>query len=194
MSKEQRAAASLAKAPHLANWVKPAWMKFAIEELGEAEVAGKASSQPILNYRELSGLNLAGDDGVVPWCAIFVNAMLAKAGVETSGSAMARSFASSDNFIKLDAPILGCITVISSSRGPASGHVFFNTGQNGLFNQGLGGNQNDQVSIDQFSKWRNGELTLVGHYWPKNVLLPNAPYNISPMLRPIKKAKAVSDA
>lgn len=159
-------------AAHLNAWVLTPWMKLALQELGQREVTGAKSNPRILEYRRMADINLAGEDSVVPWCAIFVNAMLAQAGVKTSGSAMARSFASSRNFEKLDAPIVGCIVVISSSRGPASGHVFHYTGENGLFIQGVGGNQNDEVNISMFQKKK-----LVGYYWPLGVAKPNAPFD-----------------
>lgn len=170
---------ALEKAPHLSNWVLTPWLKLAIAELGQREVTGVGSNPRILAYREMAGIKIGGDDSKVPWCAIFVNAMLAKAGMKTSGNAMARSFASSPNFEKLAAPMVGCITVISSSRGPASGHVFFYTAENGIMFQALGGNQDDSVNISMFQKAK-----LVGHYWPKGVPKPAAPYD-----KPVKLAR-----
>jgi uncharacterized protein (TIGR02594 family) len=159
-------------AAHLRSMAPPEWLSAATRELGQTEVAGARSNPRIIEYRRMSGLALGGDDGAVPWCAIFVNAMLALAGVRGSGSAMARSFASSSAFERLAAPMVGCITVISSSRGPASGHVFFYTAENGLFLQALGGNQNDSVSISMFQKAK-----LVGHYWPKGQPKPPPPFD-----------------
>ncbi|QCI65647.1 TIGR02594 family protein [Phreatobacter stygius] len=161
-----------AKAPHLDAWPLPPWLRAAIEEIGTAEVPGPKSNPRIVEYRKLSGINLPGDDGAVPWCAIFVNAMLAKAGVAGSGSGMARSFTSSPNFERLAAPVVGCITVFSSTRGPASGHVNIYTAENGIMFQGIGGNQNDEVSISMFPKSK-----LVGHFWPKGHPKPNAPFD-----------------
>jgi uncharacterized protein (TIGR02594 family) len=154
-------------------------MKSALAELGQREVTGAKSNSRILDYRRMARLPLEGEDSVVPWCAIFVNAMISCTNFRLSGSAMARSFANSPYFEKLDAPIVGCITVISSSRGPASGHVFFYTGENGLFIQGLGGNQNDEVNISMFQKKK-----LVGHYWPIAADKPNAPFD-----KPVRLAR-----
>lgn len=167
------------KAPHLSNWPLTPWMTAAIAEYGQSEVAGAKSNPRILEYRKMAGTPLGGDDGAVPWCAIFINAMLAVAKVKGSGSAMARSFASSPHFEKLARATVGCITVISSNRGPASGHVFFYTGENGLFLQALGGNQNDSVNISMFQKAR-----LVGHFWPKGAPRPPAPFD-----QPVKLAR-----
>lgn len=151
------------KAPHLRDFILPPWLSAAVEEIGQAEVPGPKSNPRILEYRRMAGSDaFAAEDGKVPWCAIFINAMLESVGVKGSASAMARSFSRHPDFVRLAEPMVGCITVISSSRGPASGHVFFYTGENGLFLQGLGGNQDDQVSIAMFPKAK-----LVGHFWPK---------------------------
>lgn len=181
------------KAAHLKTLPISGWLANAIRQVGVREVAGKASNAAIIGYRKEAGIALGGEDSVVPWCAIFVNAMLARAGIPGSGSAAARSFASSDRFEKLKEPMIGCITVISSNRGPASGHVFFYIGENGLFFQGLGGNQNDAVTDDGFFQKKK----LVGHYWPKGHSKPKPPYD-----RPFKlprpllphEKKAVKDA
>ena len=118
--------------------------------------------------------------------------MLAKAGVATSGSAMARSFASSPHFERLKEPMVGCITVISSNRGAASGHVFFYTAENGILFQALGGNQNDSVNVSMF-----GKKKLVGHFWPKGQpKLPkpyDGPVKLARPLLPHEK-KATRDA
>lgn len=168
------------KAPHLTDFILVPWLEAAIAELGEAEIPGPASNPKIIDYRRLAGLEgLAGEDGAVPWCALFVNAMLAQAGCRGSGSAMARSFVRHPDFERLEAPQVGCITVLSSNRGPASGHVFFYTGENGLFLQGLGGNQNDQVSLAMVAKAR-----LVAHLWPRGQPKLPAPFD-----RPVRLAR-----
>ena len=168
----------LAEAPQLKGWPLPKWIVAAASEIGQREVEGAKSNPRIIEYRKVSQIDLPGDDGIVPWCAIFVNAMLARAGVKGSGSGMARSFAASIGFERLSQPIVGCVTVISSNRGAASGHVFFYTGENGLMFQALGGNQDDAVSVSMFQKRR-----LVGHFWPKGVPHPAQPYD-----KPVKVA------
>lgn len=182
------------KAPHLSNWPLTPWLKQAIDEIGQREVAGAKSNPRIIAYRDFAGLTQFGamDDGKVPWCAIFINACLAMAGAKGSASAMARGFVKHPDFIRLEQPSVGCITVISSNRGPASGHVFFYTGENGLMLQGLGGNQNDSVSVEMFPK-----RLLVGHFWPKDQRqLPEqfrGPVRLARPLLPHER-KAVRDA
>lgn len=170
------------KAPHLPNWTLPRWMELALKEVGQAEVPGAKSNPRIIEYRTMAGLPFgAMDDGKVPWCAIFVNAMLAQAGVKTSGSAMARSFVRHPDFIRIEQPMVGCITVIASpSRGAAAGHVFFYSAEKGIMLQGLGGNQNDSVSVEMFRK-----ANLVGHFWPKAVPPLAAPFD-----KPVRLARS----
>lgn len=165
--------AALASAPHLANFILAPWLKAALGEMGQREVPGKGSNSRILEYRKMARLSgIQGDDSDVPWCAIFVNAMLAQVGEKTSGSAMARSFAKHADFERLTKPMVGCITVISSSRGPASGHVFFYTGETATHLQGCGGNQNDAVTIAKFPKAK-----LVGFFWPRAAAKIVAPFD-----------------
>lgn len=161
-----------ATAAHLTTRPLPPWLTAALAELGQTEIAGATSNPRIIEYRKMAEIAIGGDDSVVPWCAIFINAMLAKAKVSGSGNAMARGFGSSKNFEKLSQPMVGCITVISSNRGAASGHVFFYTGENGILFQALGGNQDDSVKVAMFSKAK-----LVGHYWPKGFAKPPAPFD-----------------
>lgn len=183
---------AISKAPHLAAWPLPPWLKAAINEIGQAEVSGAKSNPRILEYRKMAGLTQFGamDDGVVPWCAIFINGMLAKAGVKASGSAMARSFVKHPDFIRLEEPCVGCITVISSSRGPASGHVFFYVGENPLFFVSLGGNEDDAVSCGKM--WQKAKL--VGHFWPRGLPLPPAPFDKPVKINTLPQRKAVRDA
>jgi len=157
---------------YLAAAVKAAWLNKAIGELGVSEVVGAKSNPRILDYRKLGKTPLGGDDGAVPWCAIFVNAMLEKAGVAGSASAMARSYVKHAAFERLGQPMLGCIAVKSSNRGPASGHVGFYVGEDGGTVYLLGGNQGDAVNISGFKK-----AEFVGYFWPKGEPKPGAPWD-----------------
>lgn len=157
---------------YLSSAALTSWLAKAAAELGVSEVSGAKSNPRILDYRRAGKTPLGGDDGAVPWCAIFVNAMLESAGVPGSGSAMARSYVKHPGFHKLAAPMLGCIAVKSSNRGSASGHVGFYVGEDGLFVYLLGGNQNDQVNISAFKK-----AEFVGFFWPKGRPSPAEPWD-----------------
>lgn len=114
----------------------------------------------------MAGLpGIKGDDGAVPWCAIFVGAMLNEALVEPSRSAMARSYSKWGRDCPIGTP--GAVTVISSDRGPATGHVFFATGRlTPTHIEGLGGNQNDAVTIAWWPRSRIAASRWPTGLWP----------------------------
>lgn len=153
----------------------PPWLTWALAEVakGVRETPGPKSTARILEYRKIAHIPLGGEDGVVPWCAIGVNAALEACGVPGSRSAMARSFIGSAPFTRLKAPILGAICVKSSNRGPASGHVGFYVGEDGLFYYMAGGNQDDAWTISAFPKKQ-----FVGFFYPKGQPEPAAPWNL----------------
>ena len=73
--------------------IEPAVLARARRALGVHETPGPVSTPQVLHYRQLAGLGgIRGDDSDVPWCAIFVNAMLREVHLKGSSSAMARSF------------------------------------------------------------------------------------------------------
>jgi uncharacterized protein (TIGR02594 family) len=146
---------------------EPAWLAWATGELGVRETPGPVSTKRIVEYRRIAGIPLGGDDGVVPWCAIFVNAALASSGVAGSGNGMARGFLRWGQ--KLDRPAPGAITVLSSSRGPTSGHVSFYLKENATHVLLRGGNQSDSVCDGWFPKSK-----VLGYRWPAGVPLPAA--------------------
>lgn len=81
------------------------------------------------NRGELKNLMAAGNNNTpvdpvrIPWCAGFVNAILARSGYETSGSLMARSFLNYGVITK--EPEIGDIVVTKRGRNRLAGHVGF---------------------------------------------------------------------
>ncbi len=79
--------------------------------------------------RELKNLMAAGNNNQpvdpvrIPWCAGFVNAILARSGYETSGSLMARSFLQYGIITK--EPEIGDIVVTKRGSNQLAGHVGF---------------------------------------------------------------------
>ena len=147
---------------------EPAVLARAKQELGVHETPGPVSTDRIIAYRRMAGLaGIRGDDGLVPWCAIFVNAMLREVGLKGSGSAMARSFSHWGNDCPIGTP--GAVTVISSpSRGPSAGHTFFATGRvTATHIEGVGGNQSDAVTNAWWPRAR-----IVSSRWPAELQPP----------------------
>lgn len=165
----------------MAEFAPLAWAR---GELGVRETPGPASTRRILEYRTMGRCALGGEDGLVPWCAIFINAALQVSGLKGSGNAMARGFLKWG--VGLKGPALGAITVLSSSRGPTSGHVGFYVGETPTHVRLLGGNQGDAVSIASFPKSK-----VLGYRWPAGVALPKTGSIASSAAAPVKP---VSDA
>jgi uncharacterized protein (TIGR02594 family) len=138
---------------------EPRWVELARDYLGTAEVLGSRNNKDIVAmHQAVSGV--AHPDSVA-WCSAFANYVLNKSGVKGTGSLMARSFSRWGDDVKGEPPV-GAVVVLSSSRGPASGHVGFCVGVDSAFVHLLGGNQGDKVSIAKFPKGK-----IVAVRWPK---------------------------
>jgi uncharacterized protein (TIGR02594 family) len=143
------------------------WMKFALAEVGEAEVPGKGSNPRICEY--LAAAGLAADPDETPWCSAFVNWCMGQAKIQGTGRANARSWLNwSDKC--LAAPRYGAVAVLWRERmNGAKGHVAFYVGEN----QGqlvlLGGNQGNQVKLSNYPRNR-----LLGYRWPPGYAIPSA--------------------
>lgn len=121
-------------------------LDIAAAQIGLNETDKKAALQ---DYLTTGGANL--DPATTAWCAAFVNASLQQAGVQGTGSNMARSFLKWGTEVK--EPQRGDLAVFSRGdpNGPF-GHVGFFDGYNpdGTIRV-LGGNQGDAVSIAAYS-------------------------------------------
>jgi len=148
---------------------EPKWLVLARGEIGTHEIRGANDNPKILAYRNEAGCGwVQGSEEAVAWCAIFVNAMLARAGVRGTRSPAAKSFCASRDFVTLHAPAPGAITVIERSPPhPSFGHVGFCAGADAATVTLLGGNQADAVNLSRFARSR-----VCGFYWPATVPLP----------------------
>lgn len=88
-----------------------------------------------------------------PWCAAFVGSVLAKCGIQGTGSLAARSYVSwGDDVGSIDNAQVGDVVVFwRGSRDGWQGHVGFYAGKTGDKIRVLGGNQRDQVNISGYS-------------------------------------------
>ncbi len=119
----------------------PAALSLAASAVGLNETEQKAALQ---EYMANGGVNL--DPALRAWCADFMNATLAQAGMQGTGSSMARSFL--DWGQPVDQPQPGDVAVFSRGdpNGPY-GHVgFFERINPDGSIQIIGGNQGDAVS------------------------------------------------
>jgi len=141
---------------------EPAWLRRARQELGVTEIPGQHHNPRVLWYWTKAKLGFDTDE--VPWCAGFVCAMLEDVGIRSTRSGMARSFTRWGK--KLGKPVVGAVVVYWRGKPDGwSGHVGFVAG---LDKSGriltLGGNQDNQVSIEPFTPHR-----VLGYYWPEAV-------------------------
>lgn len=136
----------------------PAWFSLAQKEVGTVEIPGSASSTRINAYFRDSGVPLAPNDDT-PWCAVFVGAMLRRAGLRGTGSGLARSYLKYGR--RLDAPVPGCIVVLRRGNSATLGHVGFFVSRGGQHIVVLGGNQSNSVSYARYNA-----ADVLGYRWP----------------------------
>jgi uncharacterized protein (TIGR02594 family) len=127
--------------------VKKAY-ELAKAEIGTVEWAQGSNPKVVAYYRD-AGHPEVKDDAVA-WCAAFVGAMLARAGIKPSGDLTARSY------LKWGVPVdvrdaqQGDIGIIPRGSSAWQGHVFFiDRIANGKV-YALGGNQRDAVNIQTY--------------------------------------------
>jgi uncharacterized protein (TIGR02594 family) len=151
--------------PPIATDGAPQWYKLATQEIGTHE-EGDNSGAAIARYRQLAQCGQDHD----PWCAIFANAMFALCNPPVPGtkSASSQSFRNNANFVKINGPALGAVTVFwRGSPKSGLGHVGFYRGETSGSVYVLGGNEGDMVQIEPMTKNQ-----LIGYWWPASVGSP----------------------
>jgi uncharacterized protein (TIGR02594 family) len=138
--------------------MNPRWFDIAGSYLGTKEVVGKGSNPVIMGWAAKFGGWIASyfTDDDIPWCALFVNAVLKQSGIKGTGSLAARSFEAWG--IKLTKPALGAILVFGRKGG---GHVGFYVAENATAFLVRGGNQGNAVTDTWIDKSR-----LLAIRWP----------------------------
>lgn len=146
----------------------PRWLTQAGKYLGTREVPGVGSHPTIMGWATRAGGWIASFfiDDDVPWCALFVNAVLFECGVKGTNSLAARSFLTWGR--QLLGPRLGCLLVFTRDGG---GHVGFYLGETRDAYRVRGGNQGNAVSDIWIAKSR---LAPGGMRWPHHEDLPPA--------------------
>lgn len=145
------------------------WMDIAWADEGVREVYGPDAAPEIIAYfRDAGRDDILSDE--VPWCAAFVAACIARAGIPVAIAKDQRLLARS--YLKLGTPIetprMGCIAVLT--RGDPSGytgHVGFVVGSTDTHIAVLGGNQANAVNVRHFPKSQ-----VLGYRWPAPAAAP----------------------
>jgi uncharacterized protein (TIGR02594 family) len=137
----------------------PAWAKIAYKEIGVKEVSGRGDNPRVVEYHKSTNMGESADS--VPWCSSFVNWCFTQAGIKGTHKASARSWLKWG--IKLDKPLPGCVVVFwRGSKESWQGHVAFYVGENKHYISVLGGNQHDEVCLQNYHKDK-----VLGYRWPK---------------------------
>lgn len=129
----------------------------------------KASQSALLAYAK-AAIGKRGPQLGLPsslWCQDFINFVLRKVGLPTTGSRMARSSLTHPQFVRVAKPVPGDIVVISRGRSSVYGHVALYNGSCGKGGiRMLGGNQGGGRVTDQCVYGRN----VVGYVRPKAIV------------------------
>lgn len=120
------------------------------EYLGLKEYPGAKHNPTIVQFAETVGHGWVQDDET-PWCASFVGACLAQAGLQGTGKLNARSYLGWGEEINIADAEAGDIVVFwRGSPDSWTGHVGFYAGHGTNTVQVLGGNQGNSVSIADY--------------------------------------------
>ncbi|MFZ1985091.1 MAG: TIGR02594 family protein, partial [Desulfatitalea sp.] len=149
------------------------WMITAMNELGQMEIPGPNRANPrILEYHKSAHFSSTDDSGGEnAWCAAFISWVMKQHGYALPQFAFRAM--SWTTFGKATAkPTFGAIG-IKGRRG--GGHVAFVVGKSrdGKLLYMLGGNQNDEVSINYYKKEDWIKFVVPGDYNSRYDLLPN---------------------
>jgi uncharacterized protein (TIGR02594 family) len=129
-----------------------------ISQIAESQIGvlewGEGSNPAVVKYYEESGHAEVQDDAT-PWCAAFVGSVLSRAGVQPTGSLLARSYEKwGTKVASLDKAQKGDVIVISRGTKSWQGHVGFYAGHDANNIHMLGGNQGDSVCVANYARSR----------------------------------------
>ena len=127
--------------------------KIAIKEYGVKEIVGHRHNPRILDYFKKVHHSWVKTDELA-WCASFVGFCIESAGYESTRALNARSYLKWGEFT-LDPQVGDLVVFWRDSENSWKGHVGFyiNETEDGYINV-LGGNQNNQVCIQEYPKYK----------------------------------------
>ena len=147
---------------------RPLWLEAGLKFVGLKEGANTADNKTIIDWAKEEGGDIAKEytHDSIPWCALFQNMMLTRAGLKGPETLWALDFAGKWPSLKLIGPAVGAFAPMLRNGG---GHIVCVVGKDQHGNiMGLGGNQSDKVSIVPFPLSRLNK----GFWWPSSVPLP----------------------
>lgn len=153
------------EADDVSEW--PKHLKHAYADVGLVEWQGRRRTdgpniELVNRIKKASGQSI--DTRNVPWCAYWIGCTLEESGMRSTKSGMARSYLKWGEKVELDDARSGDVVVTWRGKHDdgVTGHVFYYLGRTpsgGIL--GLGGNQGDSVSIQEFGL---GKLLGVRRY------------------------------
>lgn len=136
----------------------PPWMAVAHAEQGVRALGAGESNPRITEYHQ--GTNIEGYDDKASWCSSFAHWTLSQVGIPGTASALARSWLEWGQ--GLDAPVVGCITVLWRDDPESwKGHVGFFQKMEGDRIFLLGGNQQGEVRVHAYPA-----ASVLAYRWP----------------------------
>lgn len=125
---------------------------YGLPYIGEKEITGKNSNPIIINWIKKVIKNFKGDDEEVSWCSIFLINVLNEYDVKNA-NATARSWLQVGTNIDEKPIPMDCICILwRESKTSWKGHVGIFIREVNDYIYLLGGNQNNEVSIQKFHK------------------------------------------
>lgn len=152
---------------------EPPWLVNARRHIGLREIPGPKHHAQILKW--WSAIRAPFIDDETPWCAAFVGGIFEAAGVRSTRSAAARSYANDPDRFRKIKPAQGAVVVFWRGTPDGwSGHVAFLAGVSATGDLWvIGGNQGDAVTLAKFPPAR-----VIGYYWPADSALDPAAFPV----------------
>lgn len=157
---------------------RPIWFEAGLQLIGTKETQGAGDSRSIIQWAKDEGGDVAKvyTHDSIPWCALFANHCLTKAGLKGTETLWALDFAGKWPSVRLPGVAVGAFAPMLRSGG---GHIIQIAGKDQHGNiMGLGGNQSDQVSIVPFAISRLNK----GFWWPEGQPLPKTGFANLPVV------------
>jgi uncharacterized protein (TIGR02594 family) len=174
-----KAAPQIAQQASKAEIGRPLWLEAGIKLINVKETPGSRDTAEIIDWAKEEGgdISKAYAHDSIPWCALFANHILTKAGIKGTETLWALDFAGHWPSVKLAGPAVGAFAPMKRTGG---GHIICIVGKDQHGNvMGLGGNQSDQVSIVPFPVARLNQ----GFWWPKGIALPATGMSALPLVK-----------
>lgn len=157
---------------------RPLWFEAGLQLIGTEEGVGAKDNAQIIQWAKDEGGNISKEytHDSIPWCALFANHCLTKAGLKGTETLWALDFAGKWPAVRLAGMAVGAFAPMVRNGG---GHITQIAGRDLQGHvMGLGGNQSDAVNIVPFAVSRLNQ----GFWWPAGQPLPKTGFASLPIV------------